>query len=122
MCTSPRNGQHQPSGRWIRPEKRLAIYLRDEFHCTYCNRDLHHVRPCDIALDHVKPLSKHGSNDPTNLITACKSCNSARQDMSISTFTNVDTHAIRIRIRRQTSRSWEKHMELARSIIEDKRS
>jgi hypothetical protein len=69
---------HQPTGCWIRPAKRLAIYLRDGFTCAYCGRDLHNVAPADITLDHLTPKSEGGSNKEENLVTACRSCNSAR--------------------------------------------
>jgi 5-methylcytosine-specific restriction endonuclease McrA len=80
MSTSPRQSQYQPSGQWIRTEKRLAIYIRDSFRCLYCGSDLRHAAPADITLDHLLPKSAGGANDATNLVTACRSCNSSRQD------------------------------------------
>lgn len=62
-----RHTAHQPTGQWIRSEKRLAIYLRDGFHCLACFRDLHGADPSDITLDHVVPCSKGGSNKASNL-------------------------------------------------------
>ena len=59
--------------RWIRPEKRLAIYRRDGLACVYCR----HTRR-RLTLDHLKPRSKGGTNDATNLVTACFRCNSQR--------------------------------------------
>jgi 5-methylcytosine-specific restriction endonuclease McrA len=35
--------------------------------------------PSDIEIDHVVPLSKGGSNDLSNLVTACKPCNQAKR-------------------------------------------
>ena len=71
---------HQPTGQWIRSEKRLALYLRDEFRCLYCGTNLKGAAPADVTLDHLLPKSAGGSNDATNLITACRPCNSSRQD------------------------------------------
>jgi hypothetical protein len=65
-------------GKWIRPEKRLAIYIRDGFQCAYCGRDLREAAPADVTLDHLNCRTHGGSNEATNLITACKSCNSSR--------------------------------------------
>jgi 5-methylcytosine-specific restriction endonuclease McrA len=70
----------QPVGRWIRPAKRLALYLRDDFSCAYCGQSLRGAAPADVTLDHLLPRSAGGTNDATNLITACRSCNSSRQD------------------------------------------
>lgn len=36
--------------------------------------------PADITLDHPLAKSAGGSNDAANLVTACRSCNSSRQD------------------------------------------
>ncbi len=64
--------------KWIRPAKRLAIYLRDGFCCGYCGKDLHRAKSGQCSLDHLTPRSKGGSNEATNLITACLTCNVAR--------------------------------------------
>jgi len=71
---------HQPTGQWITSAKRLAIYLRDEFRCLYCGTNLKVAAPRDITLDHLLPRSAGGNNEARNLITACRSCNSSRQD------------------------------------------
>ena len=84
--TTTRNRKHPASngGKWIRPEKKLAIFLRDGMTCIYCGYGI--VDEISLTLDHVKPCSKNGSNEPDNLLTACKSCNSIRQDMALSIF------------------------------------
>lgn len=66
--------------KWIRPEKRLAIYIRDGFTCAYCGRDLKGAAPAEVNLDHLLPRVAGGGNEATNLITACRSCNCSRQD------------------------------------------
>lgn len=63
---------------WIRAEKRFAIYMRDDFRCAYCGADLRKAAPGQMALDHLIPRCKGGSNEASNLVTACKPCNSAR--------------------------------------------
>jgi hypothetical protein len=65
---------------WCRPKKRLAIYLRDSFTCLYCGRDMHNAPSSQISLDHLEPRVNGKNNDPTNLVTACHPCNSARRD------------------------------------------
>jgi 5-methylcytosine-specific restriction endonuclease McrA len=75
-----RQGASQPSGQWIRTEKRLALYIRDRFQCVYCGADLRYADPAHITLDHLLPRSAGGGNDATNLVTACRPCNSSRQD------------------------------------------
>lgn len=104
-------------GKWIRNEKRLAIYLRDEFHCVYCNKNLHNSDPFDITLDHVKCRSRRGSNSETNLITACRSCNSSRGNTKINDWADASTKKA---IRRQTSRKLGKYLKLAKDLISKK--
>lgn len=41
--------------------------------CAYCESEKH------IEQDHVKPLSKGGSHTKTNIIPACRSCNSSKR-------------------------------------------
>lgn len=101
-------------GGWIRPEKRLAIYLRDRFTCIYCLRDLHDANPFDVTLDHVACRSNGGHNHERNLITACRSCNSARQDKPLSRFAGPETIK---HIHRNTRRSLGKYTVLAKALI-----
>lgn len=68
-------------GGWIQPTRRLAIYLRDGFACAYCGRDLSSASPREISLDHLVPQCDGGSHESSNLVTACLSCNSRRQNL-----------------------------------------
>lgn len=69
------NGQGQGS-HWIRPEKRLAIYLRDGMACCYCGAAVEDG--AQLTLDHLTPHSQGGSNSQENIVTACLKCNSSR--------------------------------------------
>jgi len=74
---------HKRPGRsssWIRRSTRLAVYARDGFDCVYCRS----VFPLaynglGLTLDHIVSRSRGGTHEPTNLVTACLSCNSKRQ-------------------------------------------
>lgn len=71
--------------KWIRPDKRLAIYLRDRFTCLVCLRDMHGANHRDLTLDHLNPrASDFGTNESSNLYTSCLNCNSRRQDNRLS--------------------------------------
>ena len=78
--------QFQPVGRWIRPERRLAIYIRDGFMCAYCGTDLRGVTAHEIQLDHLIPRSEGGNNTNENLVTACRACNASRGNKSVADF------------------------------------
>ena len=81
-----RRAQHQPTGRWIRPERRLAIYLRDEMRCLLCGLRFDDGRLDEITLDHVIPRSKAGTNVASNLYTCCVACNARRGDADLAPF------------------------------------
>lgn len=69
---------------WIRPVKRLAIYLRDGLSCCYCGEGIE--QGAKLTLDHLTPYSKGGNNAETNLVTCCHRCNSARGNRSWTGF------------------------------------
>ena len=98
--------------KWIRPEKRLAIYLRDGFLCGYCGRDLHQAPPAEVTLDHLTPRIRGGSNEAENLITACRRCNCSRQE---TTWTTYAAPGAVDRIRRNRRRKL--NMDLAKAIL-----
>ena len=70
--------------KWIRPEKRLAIYLRDGMSYAYCGATVEDG--IILSLDHIKPDSKGGCNHESNLITCCIRCNSSRGNRPLRTF------------------------------------
>jgi len=72
---SKSNGQGQGMN-WIRPVKRLAIYLRDGLACCYCGEGVEDG--AKLTLDHLAPHSHGGTNHESNLVTACHRCNSSR--------------------------------------------
>lgn len=77
--------------KWIRPLKRMAIYLRDGFRCVYCTADLRAVKAYDVTLDHVISGHQAGNHHETNLVTACRSCNSRKADIPVEEFTDYVT-------------------------------
>lgn len=102
-------------GKWIRPEKRLAIYIRDNFTCLYCGRILKDASSREVTLDHLVPRSDGGNNEATNLVTACLSCNSSRQDrpwMDYATGGAIE--------RIQTLRGRMLNLSLAKALIMDR--
>lgn len=101
-------------GVCVRKDLRLAIYLRDRLTCIYCLRDLHGAAPSDITLDHIKANCDGGSNEPSNLITACRTCNCSRQDKPLARFAGPEARA---QIRRNCKRAIGPYRILAKAII-----
>jgi 5-methylcytosine-specific restriction endonuclease McrA len=61
-----------------RPVKdRYSVLARDEFTCRYCGAKAPDVR---LVVDHIVPVSKGGTDEPANLITACEPCNAGKSD------------------------------------------
>lgn len=95
--------------KWIRPEKRLAIYHRDGFACVYCKRTAEEGK--GLSLDHVLPRELGGTHAAENLVTCCVSCNSAKQEFSNRRFfemlrdKGIDTRSLSRRIFRQTMKA-----------------
>ncbi|MBI1337342.1 MAG: hypothetical protein GC164_10320 [Phycisphaera sp.] len=53
------------------------IFKRDGFRCRYCGFDgSDFLSWQQLTLDHVVPRSASGTNEASNLVTCCSSCNS----------------------------------------------
>jgi hypothetical protein len=76
--------------RWCRSERRLGLYLRDGLACVWCGATIE--SGATLTLDHIVPYANgggtwgNGGNENTNLVTACKRCNSSRGRRSIEAF------------------------------------
>lgn len=109
------------TGQWIRTDKRLAIYLRDGMCCAYCGARVEDGAV--LTLDHLLARELGGKNDETNLVTACLSCNSSKQDATIRVWfqtlrdRGVDTDKVGPRVRRLTKKSLKKYREQAKGML-----
>lgn len=56
---------------------RHNIFKRDGGKCQYCGTSR------ELTIDHVIPRSKGGKSTWTNLVTACKKCNSKKSDYAL---------------------------------------
>jgi hypothetical protein len=68
----PWNGR-LPENEW--KVIRQRIFARDDYTCRYCGE-----RGKKLECDHVTPLSRGGSDEDDNLVTACRPCNRAKRD------------------------------------------
>jgi HNH endonuclease len=59
---------------------RFEVFKRDRFTCQYCGKQAPEVV---LHVDHIEPVSKGGTNDLLNLITACESCNLGKSDRQL---------------------------------------
>jgi hypothetical protein len=56
--------------RW--EDLKREIFRRDDYTCQYCG---HRGNVVTLHVDHLVPASRGGTDDPSNLVTACWSCN-----------------------------------------------
>ena len=107
--------------KWIRPEKRLAVYTRDGFACLYCGTDAG-----VLTLDHVRPRELGGTHEADNLVTCCLTCNSQKQDMSMRAWflalrdRGIDTAKMSARIRKHVARPID--MKLGKQLRANRRA
>lgn len=125
-------GAHYQGAKWIRPATRFAIYVRAAhphararalrassekerlaqlqaaLRCVWCGR-----RGVRLCLDHLTPWVHGGSNHPTNLITACFSCNTRR---GARDWTTDPTGCARLRLRVERLRHVPLPRELGRAL------
>lgn len=69
---SNRSRRGMPDSQWR--SLREQIFQRDGFACHYCGDGQ------DLTCDHIVPLVRGGSNESSNLVTACRACNSSKGD------------------------------------------
>jgi len=75
---------------------RFKVLSRDSFTCQYCGRSAPEVV---LHVDHVIPVSKGGTNDIRNLVTACEACNLGKSNIELMEASESDKRALRERIR-----------------------
>lgn len=108
--------------KWIRKDKRLAIYLRDGMTCCYCGATFDEVSR-SLTLDHVVAVELGGGDDSDNLVTCCLSCNSSKQDRPMRQWLaalrdkGVDTEQMAARVRTLTRRSLKSYRVMAKQIL-----
>lgn len=73
---------------------RFEILRRDGHTCRYCGAQAPDAK---LTVDHVVPIALGGKDDPTNLVTACTSCNGGKSSVTPDgpLVTDVEADALR---------------------------
>jgi hypothetical protein len=58
---------------------RFEILRRDNHACRYCGAS---APDAELTVDHVVPVALGGSDEPSNLVAACKECNTGKSSSS----------------------------------------
>lgn len=73
---------------------RFEILRRDNHQCRYCGAKAPDV---PLRVDHVIPVALGGTDDPTNLVTACEPCNTGKSSIPADASTVADVAADALR-------------------------
>lgn len=68
-----KRGQHPQ--RHVPPLNNHELFRRDSFLCLYCGK---HFADHQLTRDHVVPLSRGGADRWSNVVSACRSCNTRK--------------------------------------------
>jgi hypothetical protein len=116
-------GGNVDGSKWCKPvPRRMAIYARDDFTCVYCLKTSTLVgTPKTLSLDHHVSRSEGGTDETSNLLTACVSCNATRKDYGNRIFfaamreKGYDMSKVSARIRNALARQI--NMKLGRELL-----
>ncbi len=65
--------------RFRRQVTNTFLFARDDYQCQYCGRRSTELKPREsLTRDHLIPISRGGSNEWTNVVTACSGCNTKK--------------------------------------------
>lgn len=81
---------------------RFEILRRDKHTCRYCGASAPDV---PLTVDHVIPTTLGGGDEPSNLVTACQSCNGGKTSIAPDSELVVDVQ--------QDALRWKRAMEWA---------
>lgn len=59
---------------------RFEVLRRDGHACQYCGST---ADTAELTVDHVVPIALGGSDDPSNLVTACRDCNAGKSSTKL---------------------------------------
>jgi 5-methylcytosine-specific restriction endonuclease McrA len=70
-----RSTRHKHVKRIIPPLTNRELFLRDAYLCMYCGGNFHES---NLTRDHVIPMSRGGKDKWSNVMTACRCCNTRK--------------------------------------------
>ena len=104
MCNSAKHNARPNRESLSKRLGRVArqIKARDGGRCVYCGAT-EQTSGAHLHLDHLTPKAAGGADVASNLVLACRSCNSARQDVALPAWCRsigIGARAVRAQARR----------------------
>jgi 5-methylcytosine-specific restriction protein A len=78
--------EHQKKERNKARDLRKSQWWKNELGkglCHYCSE---RFQPTQLTMDHKQPIARGGVTSKSNVVTACKACNSQKQSSTASEF------------------------------------
>lgn len=96
---------------------RFEILKRDGNACRYCGAMAPEVK---LTIDHVVPVALGGTDEPTNLVAACKDCNAGKSSSSADDQLVADIEADALRwanaMKEAAAKLAEERIEIQREV------
>jgi 5-methylcytosine-specific restriction endonuclease McrA len=85
----------------------LQILDRDQYRCQYCGLDgrASFENALVMSVDFVIPRARKGKNDPKNLVTCCRPCNTIKGKRVYRGFDEAKAYVLKTRD--QLRKAWE---------------
>lgn|SRR3990167_3447797 len=64
---------------------RFEVFKRDAFRCCYCGKNPPQVT---LEVDHINPVSAGGTDEISNLLSACFDCNRGKKNIPLTKIPN----------------------------------
>lgn len=65
--------------RFRRQVTNTFLFARDDYRCQFCHRRQNELRNREcLTRDHLLPISRGGTNEWSNVVTACSTCNTRK--------------------------------------------
>lgn len=72
-----------PKRKQFNKGKRIKVHQKYNGHCAYCGEP---INIKDMQVDHLYPLYLGGTNDFSNLMPVCRSCNNYKRTYTLEKF------------------------------------
>jgi 5-methylcytosine-specific restriction endonuclease McrA len=91
---------------------RNDVFARDGWRCVYCGGEF---PPEELTVDHVQPKVRGGDRSGGNLVSACRTCNTAKGHRRLADYLAAEP-TVRANFFRLARHVWPRHL---RAVLEE---